>query len=468
LTTLTDLAGHELDARQVWWRVYGPAGTMADARTGVAVNALTDGVWEPPQPSCTKNGLATIHPVPPGLIGGFAVEVRVAWAVDAPKMFSSFTKIGLALTPVTVPMGTSEKYCARHVAGGVARLTCLDDATGTLVGSDYTVTVSDGTAALAKSASTAVPADAIALYDVANAMNRDVYAATATCAIAPLFGAGGGHIGSCTGADDILVVPACGSNSAKLLFHIPGAAGNDQIRQIDLATGVGSYLPIAFLGPENRVAFNAAGCVTELDPSGSSPVERQAIVLDFTKDTLLPQTRALYNCSPSCSALPLPIAQAAVGFTTGSESRMVVTIVDATGVGLSQDVLLPDSSGAADHLVERSREPAASVPLQLVAGNFDNDSGTDLLFDVLSRRGTSFEIAYARMVGDEPLAALSPVQVGIAAGDLLVGDVTNDPYDDIVVLGATVDINPKRGIAVVPTWVPPPMPPASNDKPCAP
>src|SRR5205814_8345826 len=128
---------------------------------------------------------------------------------------------------------------------------------------------------------------------------------------------------------------------------------------------------------------------------------------------------------------PLPIAQAAVGFTGGSEPHMVVTTVDASGVVLSQDVLLPDASGAADHFVERSRQPAASVPSQVVAGNFDSDDGIDLLWGIAGRRGTSLEIAYARNVGTEPLEALSLGQPAVI-GQLLVGDVTNDSYDDII------------------------------------
>jgi hypothetical protein len=464
-TTVTDVTGMVLDGRQVWWRVFGPAGTQPDNRAS-NVTTITDGVWEPTAPSCTSHGELSIHPVPPSLIGGFAVEVRLAWGAYAPRMFSSFTKVDLGLTPVTLPATVSEKFCARHVSGGSAKLTCLDNSSGTLVAADYAATVSSGVVTLSKGATATVPSDAIALYEVANGANHDVYAATATCAIAPLFGAGGGHVGSCTGADEILLVPACGTETAKLLFHVPGGVLKDQITQVDLSTGAATTLVPGFAMAENRVAFNAAGCVSELDPTGGPSVPHQMIVLDYTIGVLSPSTRGLYKC-PACLTVPFPIPLAAVGFTGGTESRMVVTLVDASGVLLSQDVLLPSASAAEEHFVERAREFSASLPVQVVAGNFDGDDGTDLLWDISSRRGTSFEIGYARLVGDQPLAALATAQ-GVTVSQLLVGDFTNDSYDDVVLLGATLETSPKRGVAVLPSRVAPENTTLKPDQTCTP
>jgi hypothetical protein len=252
-------------------------------------------------------------------------------------------------------------------------------------------------------------------------------------------------------ADDILYVPACGQTAAKLLFHVSAAL--DKIRVIDPLGGPASDLAPGYRGLETRATFNAAGCVTELDPAGGTSTLRQVIVLDFAHaDGSAPSTRALYACGATCSALELPVAAAAVGFTGGSESRIITTTVDATGVVLSQDVLLPDASGAADHLVERSRQPAASLPLSIAVGNFDADDGVDLLWDVGSRRGTSFQIAYARSVGGQPLSALSPPQLA-AIDTLEIGDLTGDTFDDIAILGQSVSTTPVRGVAVIPTRV---------------
>jgi hypothetical protein len=448
-TTVTDQSGKAIDGRQVWWRVYGPAGSPPDPRAPTAPNVLTDGVWEPAQPACTKNGLAVIHPVPPNLIGGFEVELRVAWAASPPRMFSSFSKIGLALTPLSLPPNATTKYCARYGTS----IACLDNSGTTPVASTYTASVSAGAATLTKSASSAaIPPETIALYDMNN--GTDVYAATSTCAVANVFGTGGGHVASCLAADDVMLVPACGNTSAKLLFHVPGGASTDSVHVIDLATGQAGTVTPTFSGSENRIGFNTAGCVTVLDPKGGAATVQQVLVLDFSKDQLLmPQTRALYNC-PQCANLALPIAGAGVGFRVDTEARLVIPIVDATGVSLSQGVLLPDASDATMvRFVERSRAAAASVPSQIVAGNFDADDGADLLYDISTRRGgTAFEINYARTVGTDPLEALSPGQPALV-DQMLVGDVTNDSYDDVTILGRTLALVPQPGLAVVPTRV---------------
>lgn len=470
-TTVTDVSGKELDGRQVWWRVYGPAGTAPASATGVTT--ISDGVWQPTQPVCTTKGLASIHPVPPGLIGGFAIELRVAWSVDPPQLFSSFTKIDPTLTALAPPTGAT-KFCTRHVAASPT-LACLDNPTGTqLVAFDFSVGESAGTTTLSPKASTpvqSVPADTIALYGVDNGARRDVFAATQHCAVAGVFGSTPKDTTmACplVTADDILYVPACGASPAKLLFHI--SAGMDKIRSVDPLGGSQVDIDPGYRGLETQAKFNSAGCVTQLDPAGGTSTSKQVIVLDFAKtDGTNPSTRALYDCTTSCQSLDLPLPQAAAGFTGGSESRIVVTTVDATGVVLSQDVLLPDPGGAADHLVERSRQPAASIPISLAIGNFDADNGVDLLWDIVTRRGTSFQIAYARTVDAQPLSALSP-PVGLLVDTIEVGDLTGDGHDDIAIVGQTLSTTmPAHGVAVIPTQVPPvAVTLVSDSKTCAP
>jgi hypothetical protein len=465
-TTVTDPSGKEIDNRQVWWRVYGPAGTSAQP-TPTDLTGISDGIWEPTQPTCTSKGLATIHPVPPNQIGGFAVELRVAWAVDPPQYFSSFTRIDPSLTSLSPP-ANSNHFCTRHVSGGTPKLTCLDSGP---VAYDFTVGEANGTATLSPKASTpsqAVDPNTLGLFGIDNASGgHDVYAATTHCAIASAVGIApkdGTAYCPLQMADDILLVPACGSSPARLLFHIPMAV-NDVVRAVDPLGGNMSDLSYS---PKGSVSFNAAGCVSELDPITGQTTPRQVIVIDNTVAGVTAGTRALYDCTTTCSQIVLPLPGAGVGFTGGSEQRMIAATIDASGVVLSQLVLLRDTTGAADRLVERTRQPAASVPLSIAVGNFDADGVDDLVWDVAVRRGatTAFEVAYARMVNGEPLAALSGA-FGAQIATIEVGDVTGDNRDDIVVTGAAAAI--VHGVGVIPTRVAPQGGNLIGDtNPCAP
>jgi len=480
-TTVTDVNGKAIDGRQVWWRVYGPGGFTPNSQAP-NLDVVQNGYWEPMQPTCTKKGTATIHPVPPDLIGGFAIEVHVSWAADPPQQFTSFTKFGdvtdtappgsvLALNPPAAVNNSG--VCTRRVTGGNATLTCLDGAS-TVAAYDVSVTYmpATGTATLAEGSSVAVPQTTISLFGVDNGSARDVYAAGSDCSVTALYGAPAGKSGTCSGADDVRYVPACGSAHPLVLFHIPKSTVPGSVIAVDQVTGTSAVVPVAYHAvtatPENDVVFNAVGCVTELDPTGGPPATKQMIVLDYeivgALSTVITGTRAIYNCSGSCTPLPLPIPGGAVGFLVdGTESRLVVPTIDATGIELSQIVLLSDAS--TDKLVERERHPAASVPDLLVSGSFDNDSGTDLLWTfTVKRSGTAFEVSYARMVGDERLTALSGA-ISSTIAQMIAGDVTNDKHDDITVVSQILN---KRYVATVPLQEPPPPFMLTTDGTCAP
>jgi hypothetical protein len=204
--------------------------------------------------------------------------------------------------------------------------------------------------------------------------------------------------------------------------------------------------------------LNAAGCVAELDGSGTSAV--QVLALDVgarqkvTNDFVLGETEAFYSCSPSsCPEVPL-LPGTGVGFTTGTEPHMITTSVDATGVLLEQVVLTREKSGV-DHLVERSITPSASLPDRVVVGNFDADGQPDMVWDIESTKrastSTTFEIAYARLVGTSPLEALSQTLQSLAVDDVLVDDVNGDGIDDIIVTFTDSDL--VRGVFVEPMGV---------------
>ena len=99
LVTTTDALNQSVDNRQVYWRVYGAAGTSADP---TMYSNTADGVWEPLQPSCTTDGDVTIHPVPPVLPGAFGVQLRISWPTKPVPLLTSFTPFNASTGQVSI------------------------------------------------------------------------------------------------------------------------------------------------------------------------------------------------------------------------------------------------------------------------------------------------------------------------------------------------------------------------------
>ena len=167
----------------------------------------------------------------------------------------------------------------------------------------------------------------------------------------------------------------------------------------------------------------------------------------------------LVNCSAGACALLSDVSLtrgAGVGFTGGTEPRIVAATVDATGV-----VLVSDVFSAAGNTIERARLAAAAIPDHIVVGQVDTDTDSDLFWDIAARSGaTNFEIAYGRKIGADNLEALSATQnADVSALD--IGDLTGDGLDDLVVVTAA-------GVAIIPMGVPIPAPTPNTDATCMP
>jgi hypothetical protein len=155
--------------------------------------------------------------------------------------------------------------------------------------------------------------------------------------------------------------------------------------------------------------------------------------------------------------LDTPLTRGAgVGFTAGTEPRIVLTTVDATGV-----VLVSDVFSSTDNTIERARMSAASIPDHIVVGQVDTDTDSDLFWDITTRAGaTNFEIAYGRKVGANNLEALSATE-NADVSDLEIGDLTGDGLDDLVIVTAS-------GVSIIPMGVPIPAPAPNTDATCMP
>jgi hypothetical protein len=126
---------------------------------------------------------------------------------------------------------------------------------------------------------------------------------------------------------------------------------------------------------------------------------------------------------------------------------MIIAAADASGVVLSQLVMAQFQANR-DRFIERARYPAATAPDRMIAGQFDTDGDQDLLWTSTTRRGTTFELAYARQVGTQPLEALSQ-PLTAAVGSLEAADLDGDGLDDLVLAG-DLGANAITGAIVIP------------------
>jgi hypothetical protein len=462
--TLTDPSGLSIaDARPVSWTVYGPAGSVA--ANAQNTTASDDGVWEPTLPTCSSNGVAKLHPNPPSTVGGYAVQVRAAWARQQPPLYTSLTSADFTfLMPAGYTPAPIRAFCAIRIKGTTRRLACLDNAN---TAHDYAVVVMDGRAAALQDMGTQSNVigggnalDLLSVPASGSSADRDVYAVSDRGQLTALFGAPpptNDPIPPCAACTDVLVVPPCGPIPGKLLLSVPIAVSAN-MKQLDARGGNAQIIAVSGVlesRPDN------AGCVTELVPS-STPVLGQFASFHSgagAGNNFVAATTHLLACTSStCTESMLELTKGAgVGFTGGGEPRLIATSVDATGVVLVQSVFSP-----AGGPIERSRMAAASIPDRVVVGQLDKDTDTDVLWDISSRQGTSFEVAYGRTVGStgQALEALDPAQ----SPDVLsmqTGDLDGNGFDDLVVLSAP-------GIAIVPAGIPTAPTPANSDPTCAP
>ena len=448
--SVADVTGKPIANRQVWWRVDAAVGAHPAMTTGVTNEidgAMQDTAWQADGPLCTDgSGTQTVHPIPPDIVGGYEIRVRVAWPAEPIPGFSAVTHTQIGLTTFDAPAGIDRVCALGRDATGPHEI-CLQHPSLTdpsIVAEDYAI-AGDGTVTASQlPASFQVPP--IALYAAPDGSNTGVYAAFSRGAPMEVFPAT--RTLPCTGCsaltakfDDVLVAPACGGSAAALLLH---DASVNKILVMSVAGGALVDLPgeQQFKNMANiaDLLLNSAGCATWLDPSTGVPTVEQVVVIDLAKKLGIPAaTAAVFACGSSACGAPLPLPGAEVGFTGGTTPEIVVPSIDASGVVLTTDLL-----GTTGTLLETSRQPAASLPQTIVSGNFDKDTTPDLALDVdTARVGALLGVDYAHLVDDQPLAALSPALHDtngdpIAVTNLTPTDLNGDGVDDLVLVGHTV------------------------------
>ncbi|MEJ7602428.1 MAG: hypothetical protein WKG01_31340 [Kofleriaceae bacterium] len=451
LITTTDPFSRALQGRKVSWRTFGPSGTSASAQH---YENLEDGVWQPKSPSCTRDGETTIHPAPPNFPGGYAVRLRVSWSAARIPLFTRFTRLAAlsqAFSPD--PAGAIVRRCAvrRDASATASGLVCLASRNQAL---DFS---------LAGGALTAQPAPtsaAVAVVSIPGINGRlDTYAIDDLGNWSGLFGAAPVNAttpnpwcpGTCDPDEkptplDIQVVPSCGGVPGVLLARL----------QRGIATKTTQILVMPWRGgPAGTTMTDApianAGCLTELQEDGGSVI-RQAIVFGEDESDRTPSLVSFPCDGPASKRCNLPITDGAA-FPPGDEPRMLISTFDATGTVLTSVVARPTEGGTMrEGLIERTRQPAASPPQEIVFGRFDADNDLDLFWyfaPPFGRNSTSIQGAYAREVDGVPLTALDRFE-GIIT-EAHAADLDNDQLDEIIIVANRAAA---PGLHVVPMGTP--------------
>lgn len=483
---LTDTRGVALKGHPVSWRVYGPAGSTS----APSPNVLEDeesGVWRLEAPTCANaDGVRKIHPVPPSTIGGFAVQIRPSWAIEPPPLVTGFTRIDAGLQATVPAVGIKHPCAIRSyvpvgAAAPVTSILCVEATSATdstLVGREYRVTVSNGQARVAAFGSDFLITEPqiAAVYSVPRSDTvRDVYAVSRSGKVIGLLApsvppAVVSSLRPGAIAIDALLLPRCSSLEPRLLIRVEKTTERRLVWMP--ATGGIDQDWNAVRGASGDVlTMRTTGCVTELDPRNVVDA-RQAVVVDMpSRDGTIGRqtTSAYFDCvvpNKEQCFVDLPVPRAGVGFYPGDTPLLAGANLDASGVVVSRWAVLFDSGSY--RRVELDRVAAGALPLHIVYGQFDTDGKHDSFWDTISvdPDESSFQLTYAQLAGTLPLSALSVPQP-LSVVDLLVGDVTGDGKDDLVLIGSSMATGTAAfGLVVLPSQIPAALPPLQGKDTC--
>ncbi|MBL9018190.1 MAG: hypothetical protein JNL83_28645 [Myxococcales bacterium] len=464
--TITVLAakpdGGFLNKREVSWHVYAPTGTAPIAPQLATTIGTSE--WQPPRGSCTNaSGVARIHPVPPSLIGGFATRIRASWAANVLPLETALSRADISTVFPLRPPPTTKHVCAIKIAGSTRRLVCLDTqpVSGNTIARELTATIGAGRVTLTSSGVQLLATPPLGVFSkpAATSGDLDVFVVDTGGQQIPVFTTAAAQPTSCGGCtvSDFLFAPSCGPMDPARLVLQTGAAS---IGVVPSQGGTLVPLPMFADVTISNLALQNAGCVNLQSPQ-STKIDRQVVVADVTQSDGTVVTRGFYNCDMTgCNKLVLPVPEAGVGFATSptGERRLVGASIDATGLVMSSWVIRAtlDTTSRVDILLERDRVPAAQLPQDLVAGKLDDDAGYDLVWNLQGTRGTTLQLAYSRMAGDQRLEALAPFPGASKTGQLLLDDLSNDMHPELVLV-AELGAGPSgtTPVFVIPTHVPP-------------
>lgn len=400
-----------IDGKEVRWSTYGPSGSFP----------ASGDIDEPAASVLLRNGEGQVRPKTPGMIGPYAVQIRVKWSTGLPPPINAM----MVDLPAQRSLGLSDlsfiNACTIYPRDGLPVLACLekDSLTARFVRSYRLV----GGALTQVAAPVSVPS-AIGVYGLGGA-GPGVIVVNADGSYSGILGASASGAvcqGDCTGANviDVMSFPGCGGSGAGLFAYFREVATQRFVATI-LATGEKHV----FNNPpfDLTIALGSAGCVTDLELGGT------------------PRVVATVNTNTRSSiymlGTPAPIdrfrdrRQAGSGFTvSGKEARLLTTEGDPTGLVVVESVL--NKPNNTYRLFERRRSPAVAAARHYVSGAFDLDDADDIAWDVvddIDAQTRAIQILLAARAGRPALVGRLPLA---DTADLLTADLDGDGISELI------------------------------------
>lgn len=418
IVALTDIMGNAIDG-SVSWQMYGPAGVDDPApATGIA----------------TSNGKVTLPIGDVGAPGPEGARIRAPWATTTLPLLTAFD-VSKAMTIALGGGLAGNPSCAirGHGTGHPSTVVCLGPTNLQQRRDVVEVAFSGGT--LAKATLANGLANPAALFvDHDGSADEPVYAVSSDAAgNGTWFKVGAGSTGVQLDGplQKLIYVPKCSGVTALVAVASLSPTLASTIRVLTPSASVNVQL--------NGVTdLASAGCVSDIDGT----VHQALVATTIGGD---PALFVLLGSNQKSAAIAIK-KNAGTGFITTetAERRFVGTRLEAEGTVVFEAVLVKQGNDFG--LVERSELAAAAPPNTIVNGRIDSDVGTDLVWDIsvpLTRRKL-FQVSLSKQVLGTPLTAITSgsATLGISdTVDFVVGDVTGDGLDDVVLytqLGVTI------------------------------
>ena len=223
----------------------------------------------------------------------------------------------------------------------------------------------------------------------------------------------------------------------KRVVYIPSCNTGEQAFVAVEGATVDFYLP-------NGTYIPSASSVTDILGGGCISIVNGGVLRAVAAVTTNNSDFALYPVSMgggSSGVTPIGSSKfSGAGFITmDGEQQFAATRFDATGTVVVQDVLT-GSAGNYD-LLERREVEAASAPIRIAAGQLDNDTDPDLIWNMPNGLRNLFQVSLAKTVDGAPLTAITSGgatlrMVDTTDTDFVVANLNGKGGDEVVLFSA--------------------------------
>jgi hypothetical protein len=398
-----------IDGKEVRWSTYGPSGSFP----------ASGDIDEPSTSTILRGGEGQVRPTPPGLIGPYAVQMRIKWSDGLPPPINAT----MAELPTQRSLGLPDpaflNACTIYTRDNLPALACLEkDSLASRFVRSYRLI---GGVLTQVAAPVSMPS-AIGVYGA----GAGVIVVNSDGSIAGILGASvSGTVcqGSCAGVTivDVLGFQSCGAAGTAGLFAYTREGLSPRLVATVASTGEKYAFPNPPFDP--TMTLGSVGCVTDLEIGGA------------------PRIAATVNTSMRSAiylvGVPAPVErirngrQAGSGFTvSGKEQRLLTTEGDPTGLVVVESVL--NKPANTYRLFERRRSPAVAAARHYISGNFDLDDEADLAWDVLDDAEAQtrvIQMLLAARPGRPALVGRLPLA---DTADLLTADLDGDGISELI------------------------------------